>query len=111
MGGQNPQRPGRGTQIPDTDSPFGDDPLMLAKRQRLLNIDRQKAIVSDTNKLLKLAGELNDEVKSTNPEALTAAQLRKLADIEKLAHKVRENMSIPAQVGPVYQEPPLPSHR
>src|SRR5579863_5892264 len=48
-------------------SPFGDiendDPVLAEKRLRALNEERQKNIVSDAAKLLKMARELNSEVK------------------------------------------------
>ena len=50
-------------------------------------------MVSDTNKLLKLARELNDEVAAKNAAALTPDQLHKIAEIEKLAHSVKEKMA------------------
>ena len=70
------------------------DPISQERRLRALNIERQKEIVSDANKLLKLAKELNDEVASAHAESLTTAQLHKIAEIEKLAHNVRERMTI-----------------
>jgi hypothetical protein len=36
---------------------------------------------------------LDEEVKRTNPSSLDQAQLTKVAEIEKLAHKVKEKMS------------------
>jgi hypothetical protein len=89
------------------DDPGNGDPGEAARRMRALNTMRQKALVSDTDKLLKLANELNAEI-SANPEALTPDQLRKLATIEKLAHSVKEKMSTPVAGNPMYQPPPLP---
>lgn len=79
------------------------DPLMMA-RMNALNIQRQKAIVSDANKLLKLAKELNEEIAAKNAGAFTDDQLHKIAEIEKLARSVREKMAEgveqPSAVGP-----------
>jgi hypothetical protein len=83
------------------------DPLWAEKQLRLLNADRQKAIVADTNKLLKLAQELDAEIGSTNPDSLTPGQLRKIAEIEKLARSVKEKMSTPVRGTPMF-EPELP---
>jgi hypothetical protein len=69
------------------------DPIEKARQLRAYNSERQKSLVSDTNKLLKLARELDEEVNSTKPDSLTAAQLRKVAEIEKLARSVKEKMS------------------
>ena len=60
---------------------------------RALNVERQKQMVADTNKLLKLAKELNDEVAAANTGSFTPDQLRKIGEIEKLAHSVRERMA------------------
>ena len=70
-------------------------PLVQDERQlRALNADRQKSLVSDTNKLLRLAKELNAEIARTNPDSLTLDQLHKMAEIEKLARNVKEKMSM-----------------
>jgi hypothetical protein len=94
-------------------SPFPEteevDPVDDERRLRALNAERQKSLVSDTNKLLKLASELNEEVSSTNPDSLTLDQLHKLAEIEKLAHSVKDKMSTSVRGTPVYQ-PPFPPH-
>jgi hypothetical protein len=82
------------------------DPVEQEKRLRALNAERQKFMVSDTGKLLKLASELNAEISRANPDSLTPAQLRKVAEIEKLAHSVKEKMStsvrgMPSPWGPI----------
>jgi hypothetical protein len=69
-----------------------DDPIAEERRQRALNVERQKQLVSDADKLLKLAKELNAEVASSRSGAWTPEQLRKIAVIEKLAREVREKM-------------------
>lgn len=75
-------------------SPFSDqnNPLEMEKRLRLLNTERQKSMVADTAKLLKLAKDLNEEIARSNSGELSQAQLRKVAEIEKLAHNVRDKM-------------------
>lgn len=82
-------------QMSDAAAPLGGDlasPEMEHKRLEALNAARQKSLVSDTNKLLKLTGELNAQVNSTRPDKLTEAQLHMVAEIEKLAHSIREKM-------------------
>lgn len=59
----------------------------------MLNAARQKSLVSDTDKLLKLARELDREISAGKSGSLTQEQLKKVAKIEKLAHKVKEGMS------------------
>ncbi len=93
-GGQNQ---GMGGMHAHTDlSPFSADvadPAMVDRRIRALNIERQKQIVADTDKLLKLARELNEEVAKANTGTLTLDELHKIADIEKLARNVRQRMT------------------
>ena len=72
----------------------GDLDPVEQERRRALNAERRKSMVSDTSKLLKLAAELNAEVSSANPDSLSLDQLRKLAQIEKLAHGVKEKMKL-----------------
>ncbi len=69
------------------------DPVMMERRLRALNMERQKEMVSDTNKLLKLARELNAEAVGQKSETLTPDQLHKIAEIEKLARNVKERMA------------------
>jgi hypothetical protein len=92
---------------PDSTIPgMGDaDPVLAAKQLQALNAERQKSMVSDTDKLLKLAKELNADVGS-NTEQLTQVELRKLADIEKLARNVKQKMSVSFVGGPAYQQLP-----
>lgn len=75
-------------------SGMGDtDPIVEERRLRALNAERQRSLVSDTKKLLKLAHDLNDEVNATATDSLDRQELMQVAEIEKLAHKVKEKMS------------------
>lgn len=82
-------------------------PAVAARQIQALNAERQKSMISDTDKLLKLAKELNKDVDS-NPDRLTQVELHKLADIEKLARNVKDKMSVSFIGGPTYQEPSIP---
>lgn len=75
----------------DPNMGFG-DAAMLARQVKMLNLLRQKAIVSDTAKLLQLARELNDDTNAQNPTTSPAERMRKADEIEKLARSVREKM-------------------
>lgn len=89
-----------------TQSDDGGDPgdLIWQERQlRALNADRQRELVKDTNKLLKLARELDAEIGSTNPDSLTSDQIRRIEEIEKLARSVKEKMSTCVNGLPMYQ--------
>lgn len=88
---------------------FGDgDAVEDERRLRLLNAERQKSMISDAGKLLKLAGELETEVTNARTEALTPAELHKVGEIEKLARNVKEKMSFSVRGSPVFREPPAP---
>jgi hypothetical protein len=69
------------------------DPVAQLKRAKMLNAERQKEMVSDSAKLLRLAQELNAEVAQGDASNLSGGQMRKLAEIEKLARSVREKMT------------------
>lgn len=90
------------------------DPVMTERRFLALNIERQKQIVSDTDKLLKLAKELNAEVAAQNSGTLTADEMHKIAEIEKLARNVRQRMTDGVGVPPALMplQPPImyPNH-
>lgn len=110
---QSPQGPSHGQwgqQNPlssdqSSSGPTG-DPAMEAKRLNALNAERQKTMIADTEKLVKLAEELNEEVNGSNEGQLTADQLRKVAEIEKLAHNIREKMSTSVRAAPSMMDSP-----
>lgn len=98
--GQNVGPPGS-THIYYPDHPMGSmapppdeyDPAAAERRLNALNIERQKQMVSDANKLLKLARELNVEIAANDTGELSDSQLHKIAEIEKLAKSVKERMA------------------
>jgi hypothetical protein len=114
-----------GTQFPGTSGhggipraqdggPFSAGPdqyntLEAEKRARMINAERQKSLVSDTEKLVKLATELNNEIAHSSPSALSAAQVRKVAEIEKLAHNVKDKMIMSVR-GPQFNMDPTPPY-
>lgn len=69
------------------------DQMIIERRLRALNVERQKQLVADTNRLLKLTQDLHAAVSSENTGAWTPDELRKLVEIEKLAHNVKERMA------------------
>jgi len=84
------------------------DPTMAQRRIRALNIQRQKQMVADADKLLKLAKELNEEIAKANTGTLTEDELHKIADIEKLARSVRQRMTDETGQVPSILPQPLP---
>ena len=97
VAGQYSQFPStnNGRQVyPESNGPAGQDSNGPEKKRiQMLNADRQKAIVSDTEKLLKLAKELNDEMAANESGTMSGAQLHKVEEIGKLAKSVKEKMS------------------
>jgi len=65
---------------------------MEEEQEKSRNSDRQKKLVSDTERLLALANELKEEVDKTNKDTLSLEVIRKADEIEKLAHSVKEKM-------------------
>ncbi len=89
--------------MPGADQNFGGnggDPVLEERRLRGLNAALHKSMVSDTEKLLKMVTELNAEIGSTSPASLTPEQLRKVAEIEKLAHSIKDKMSTSVRGAP-----------
>jgi len=80
-----------GQNLPDDDVPFQNETRLDEKRLRQLNIERQKQMVSYSARFLQLARELNEEITGYSP--LTDAQTRKLAEIGKLASRVKDKMT------------------
>jgi hypothetical protein len=105
---RNPMPQPIGQKVGDNLDEFGGDFSQQEERMRALNRERQKSLVSDTNKLLKLAAELDMEVKNANGESLTSSEMRKLAIIEKLAHNVKDKMTYTISSPSVIQ-PPQPT--
>lgn len=110
--GTGQQAPRPGLQAPHV-NPFPDmdemDPQLAHRQLRALNAERQKELVKDTAKLLKLAQALNAQTQAENAETLTEAQWNEIARIEKLAHSVKERMVETYGGVPVFRPPMVPS--
>lgn len=65
---------------------------MLQEQAKMRNVDRQKQLVLDTQKLLALANELKARVDKSNKDTMSLDVIRKADEIEKLAHSVKEKM-------------------
>lgn len=97
---------------PQSRFPRDDDTTYIdSVRLRQLKAVRAKALFKDTDKLLKLATELNAEVGGDKAGPPGKAQLRKVSKIAKLARKVEENMKlviVPRRRSPVFFPNPFP---
>lgn len=89
-----------------------EDRMAAARRSRAALVQQHKSMVSDSEKLLKLTGELDAEIAASHSDALTAGQLTKLAEIEKLARNIKKKMaswtSIEEVNRPVLVQPDFP---
>jgi hypothetical protein len=75
------------------DSDSGLDVRIEAKRIATLNLIRQKSMVSDADRILRLAQELNDDANASTSALTPAERLRKATEIEHLAKGVKEKMT------------------
>lgn len=63
-----------------------------SERLKKANLERQAQLKNDTEKLVKLAGELKDYVDKSNENVLSLDVLKKADEIEKLAKSVKDKM-------------------
>lgn len=93
------QTSGRSLQSPTMSmpGPMGASRIFQERRIKALNAERQKEMVSDTNKLMKLIAQLTAQIGKKGSDSLTPDQLHMLAKIEKLAKSVKDKMSNPVQ--------------
>ncbi len=78
-------------------------------RMHQLNLARQRSMVSDAEKLLALARQLDAGVGAAGNVLSPAQRLKMASDIEKLAHNVKEKMSYVAgtpSLAPMTHGPP-----
>ena len=59
---------------------------------KMRNEDRQKKLVADTERLLSLATDLKAQVGQSATDSLSEDGMKKVEEIEKLAHSVKERM-------------------
>jgi hypothetical protein len=84
---------------------MGTTPVFYEKRLQMLNAAQHQAMVADTDRLLKLVADLNSQINSSHSNALTPDQLRMVADIEKLAHSVKDKMRMSVRSAGEYNGP------
>ena len=66
--------------------------IFYEKRIKMLNAEQHRSMVADTDRLVKLVADLNAQINNSKASSLTPEQLRTVAEIEKLAHNVRDKM-------------------
>lgn len=82
------------------------DPVESARRLQMQRAEIRRSIAEDTSSLLHLAQELNDQIKHEQPDMLSQAELKKYAEIGKLAHRLKSEMKDYGTVGPQLQSMP-----
>jgi hypothetical protein len=75
----------------DSDS-ISSSPRLMESLEARRNVDRQKQLEADTEKLFLLAQQLKDEVAKSNKDELSIAVVKKSEEIEKLARSVKDKM-------------------
>ena len=68
------------------------DQQLEQDQAKMRNLERQKQLISDTQKLLALANQLKVEVDKSSKDTLSVDVIKKADEIEKLAHQVKEKM-------------------
>lgn len=67
-------------------------PKLEEDQAKMRNLERQKQLVLDTQKLLALANQLKADVDKSSKDTMSLDVIRKADEIEKLAHSVKEKM-------------------
>jgi hypothetical protein len=92
-GGGRGSSSGQATAPPSIEPPDVSIPPQAEEEQsKLRNVERQKQLVADAQKLLSLANELKEDVDKSTKDTLSLDVIRKADEIEKLAHTVKEKM-------------------
>jgi hypothetical protein len=63
-----------------------------AKAANELRIQRQKQLISESDKLAELSADLKKQIDNSAPDQLSAHSLKEAAEIEKLAHKLHQQL-------------------
>ena len=78
---------------PVSDKSATDKPLTDKQKKEADQLaQRQKELTGDTAKLLTLANELKAEMDKSTKDTLSLSVVKKADEVEKLAHKVRDEM-------------------
>jgi hypothetical protein len=68
------------------------NPIYNEKRLQMMNAAQHQSMVADTERLVKLVADLNAQINGSKANSLTPDQMKMVAEIEKLAHSVRDKM-------------------
>jgi hypothetical protein len=90
--GSSANRPPAETTTIEPPLPTNTDNPMKEQMQIAAVGERHKRLVADSDKLLQLATELKAEVDKSTKNEMSVTAVKKAAEIEKLAHDVKERM-------------------
>jgi len=93
------QQPAQGSaaQPPVAQAPATAGAAADASKPTTPQTPRQKQLANDTAKLLTLANELKAELDKSSKDTLSVSVIKKAEQVEKLAHKVRDEMKASLQ--------------
>ena len=66
--------------------------LDQAKEANELRVQRQKQLIADSHKLSELSADLKKKIDNADPDRLSVDSMKEAAEIEKLAHRIRQQM-------------------
>ncbi len=87
-----PSPPAQADGSPNQFDPFARPTEEQRKALAAMNLQRRKDLVTQTDRMVELAGKLNDEVSKDPAARVTEVQLIQVAEIEKLAHQAQHRM-------------------
>ncbi len=93
------QQPAQGgtAQPPGAEAPAPAEATTDTPKPTTPQTPQQKQLADDTAKLLALANELKAELDKSNKDTLSLNVIKKAEQVEKLAHKVRDEMKASLQ--------------
>jgi hypothetical protein len=77
--------------MPNT-SQKSDNSEWTQQQKKMRVMARQRQLAADADKLVALATDLKAQVDKSSPDKLSVDMIKKAAEIEKLAHRVKERM-------------------
>jgi len=89
---QQAQRPPAEATTTEPPVPTNTDNPMKEQMQVAAVGERHKRLVADSDRLLQLATELKAEVDKSTKNEMSVTAIKKAAEIEKLAHDVKDRM-------------------
>jgi hypothetical protein len=89
--------PGSAAQPPVAQAPATAEATADTSKPTTPQTPQQKQLADDTAKLLTLANELKAELDKSSKDTLSLSVIKKAEQVEKLAHKVRDEMKASLQ--------------